>query len=142
MHRAKKTGFLAISSKISILGNMLLHKSYINVAIANILNGQIKYKLLTLLDPITKNHEICTQHKPKTGFLAVSSKHFRGYVASKLCYKYGHCEHFGASEYFYDRGCKNGAIRQTLEKGVAKRPHCITYKNAMKAKCFKHHLKR
>ena len=38
MHRAKpKTCFLAISSIISILGDMLLHKSVINAAIANIL---------------------------------------------------------------------------------------------------------
>ena len=33
----------AISSKISSLGDMLLHKTYINVAIANILNGQINF---------------------------------------------------------------------------------------------------
>ena len=32
-----KISFLAISSKITILGHMLLHKLYINVAIANIL---------------------------------------------------------------------------------------------------------
>ena len=32
-----KKGFLAITPKLSILGHMLLHKSYINVAIANIL---------------------------------------------------------------------------------------------------------
>ena len=33
----KKISFLAISLKISILGHILLHKLYINVAIANIL---------------------------------------------------------------------------------------------------------
>ena len=32
-----KKGFLDITPKLSILGHMLLHKSYINVTIANIL---------------------------------------------------------------------------------------------------------
>ena len=36
----KKISFLAITSKINILGHMLLHKSNINVAIANILMYQ------------------------------------------------------------------------------------------------------
>ena len=65
-----KNRFLAISSKISILGYMLLNKSDINVTIANILNGQINF-----LDPITKIIEFCAPHEAKTVFfLAVSSK--------------------------------------------------------------------
>ena len=82
MHRVKpKTGFLAISSKISILGYMLLNKSDINVTIANILNGQINF-----LDPITKIIEFCAPHEAKTVFFGCifKNKHFRGYVASQF----------------------------------------------------------
>ena len=85
MHRVKpKTGFLAISSKISILGDMLLHKSYINVAIANILNGQINF-----YDSLGPNHRKSSKFvhrmKPKPFFGCIfDNKHFRGYVASQV----------------------------------------------------------
>ena len=51
---AQKISFLAISPKLSILDHMLLHKLYINMAIANILLGSTS--LYDLPGPKYKNH--------------------------------------------------------------------------------------
>ena len=130
-----KPFFLAISSKISILGDMLLHKSYINVAIENILNGQINF-YDSLRPNFRKSSKFVHRMKTKPVFLAVSSK--ISILGDMLLHKfdinvvianilvYGNC--------LYDLPgpkCKNLSNRQTLEKGVAHR-----VKNAMKAQMF------
>ena len=121
---SQKQVFLSISSKISILCDILLHKFYINVAIANILNGQINF-YDSRLDPIAKNHRnLCTSWSQKPFFLAVSSKisilgdmllhksDINVAIANILVYQNS----------LYDLPepkCKNLSNRQTLEKGVA-----------------------
>ena len=69
----RKTVFLAVFSKISILSDKLLHKSYINVAIANILNSQINF-YDSLKPNYRKSSKFVHRMKPKPFFWAVSSK--------------------------------------------------------------------
>ena len=81
-NNAQKNSYLAISPKISILGHVLLHNMYINVAIANILlYSKSLYDL-----PGLKYQKWPKFHgaMPKNQFFGHISKtkHFKPYVAS------------------------------------------------------------
>ena len=119
----KNRFFLATSSKISILGDMLIHKSYINVAIANILNGQTNFYDSLRLN-YQKSSKFVHRMKPKPFFLAVSSKisvlgdmvlhksEINVAIANILVYRNSLYDLPGPK-------CKNLGNRQTLKKGVA-----------------------
>ena len=117
MHSVKpKTGFLSVSSKISFLGDMLLHKSYINMAIANFLNGQINF-----YDSLRPNYQKSSKFvhgmKPKTGFLAVSSK--ISILGDIMLHKSDINVVYRNSLDLPGPNCINLNNRQFLEKGVA-----------------------
>ena len=77
---------------------MLLHKSNINMAIANFL--LLRKSRYDLPKPKYQNKANFMLRRAKKPFFANISKtiHFRAYVASQVEYKCGHCECFAVSE--------------------------------------------
>ena len=63
-------GFWRISRYLFILGHMLLHKLYINVAIAN--NLLYRFTLQDLREPKYKKFEVQIRHQWKNGFQQIS----------------------------------------------------------------------